>query len=179
MLRRSLLAAGGALAVLGLARQAVTAENGSPSRFVPVPAGSAAPPALVLSDLTGVRHDLAEYRGRVVLINFWATWCAPCLAEIPSLELLQSRLRNDPVDVLMVNYGESVERVSAFVETMAVELPVLLDAFHRVRHDWKVRALPMSFLVDRRGRLRYVVRGELDWNSEEAVARIEALASEK
>src|SRR5690606_5692266 len=90
-------------------------------RFVPVERTAETPPPLVLSDLKGRRHDLAEYRGRVVVLNFWATWCAPCLAELPSLELLQARLGQEALAVLTVNHGESLERVSDFVDTMAMD----------------------------------------------------------
>jgi len=176
--RRLLYAlAAGFLPGVGQVR-AATSAPGLAERFVPVDERDSMPPPLVLKDLQGRSHDLAAYRGRVVLANFWATWCAPCVAELPTLELLQARFEPDQVSVLAVNYGESVERVGAFAEKMAMDLPVLLDAFHRVRYDWKVRVLPVTFVIDRRGRLRYVVRGELDWASDEAVARIGALARE-
>ncbi len=145
-------------------------------RFVPVPAREATPPPLALSDLDGRAHDLAAYRGRVVIVNFWATWCAPCLEELPTLQLLQGRLESARVAILLVNYGESIERVESYVRSMDLDLPVLIDAFHRARHDWKVRALPTTFVVDRRGWLRYMVRGELDWANQEVVTRIRALA---
>lgn len=176
--RRRALQSAAALVTL-LASTMASRAAASPrlqQRFVPVPAREATPPPLALSDLDGRVHDLAAYRGRVVIVNFWATWCAPCLEELPTLQLLQGRLESAPVATLLVNYGESIERVESFVRSMDLDLPVLIDAFHRARHDWKVRALPTTFVVDPRGRLRYMVRGELDWAHQEVVTRIRALA---
>lgn len=161
------------------ARLAATASPDLSARFVPVAPDRATPPPLVLADLQGRSHDLADWRGQVLVINFWATWCAPCLAELPTLELLQARREGAGLTVITVNYGESPERVVEFVQRMGMELPVLLDAFHRVRYDWHVRALPTTFVVDRKGRLRYVVRGELDWTADEVLARLDALTAER
>lgn len=175
--RRRLLAGAGLLAARPAAARAQQPAGAADlaGRFIPVPANEATPPPLDLADLGGRRHDLAAYRGRVVLVNFWATWCAPCLAEMPSLQLLQTRLEDAPFTVLAVNYGESAEKVAKYVETMAFDLPVLLDAFHRVRYEWKVRSLPTSYLIDASGRRRYLLRGECDWASPEAVAQVRAL----
>lgn len=132
-------------------------------------------PALDLADLAGKPHTLADYRGRVVLVNFWATWCEPCLDEMPSIRKLQQQLAGEPFTVLAVNYGESAARIESFLPRVGVDFPVLLDRGQKVARAWRVRILPASFLVGPDGRLHYHVIGEIDWTSDEAVAAVRGL----
>ena len=136
---------------------------------------STAPPPLALDDLDGRRHTLEDHRGRVIVLNFWASWCAPCVAEMPSLQLMRERLGAGSIEVLGVNYGEAPQRVRAFVQRMDVDYPILLDAFHLARRDWHVTALPATWIIDRQGRLRHRVVGEIDWLDIAVLARIESL----
>ncbi len=129
--------------------------------------GGATPP-LALQDLAGRSHDLAQYRGKVVLVNFWATWCAPCRAEMPSMDRLRRSLQGQPFEVLAVNLAEPVSRIEKFLETTPVGFPLLLDRDGAVARAWKARVLPASYLVGGDGRIRYVVLGELDWSGEAA-----------
>ena len=139
--------------------------------------GSATPP-LVLKSLEGREHDLAKLRGRVVLVNFWATWCEPCRDEMPSLQALQDRLGKKPFEILLVNFGESEPTITRFLEKLRLKLPVLLDRHKTAAEDWKVRGLPMTFLVDARGVVRYWTFGEHDWNAGEALQVVESLVAE-
>ena len=132
-------------------------------------------PALVLKDLDGRPRSLAEYRGRVLLINFWATWCEPCRDEMPSMRRLRERLAGHPFDVVAVNYGESAARVSEFLARERLDLTVLLDPNQEAARAWRVRVLPGSFLVGADGQVRYIVIGELDWASEDAMRTVRAL----
>ena len=132
-------------------------------------------PPLALNDLSGRRQSLADYRGKVVLLNFWATWCEPCRDEMPSMQKLKERLAGRPFEVVAVNYGESQARVSEFLGRMGVDFRVLLDPNQDAPRAWRVRVLPASFLVDAAGRVRFSVIGELDWTSDEAVQRVVAL----
>jgi len=136
--------------------------------------GGATPP-LALEDLSGKQHDLAAYRGRVVLVNFWATWCEPCRDEMVSMRKLQERLAGRPFVTLLVNYGESGIRVSEFVKRESIAFPVLLDPNQDAPKPWRVRVLPSSFLVDADGRVRYSVIGELDWAGTDAVNIVQGL----
>ncbi|MGE3924263.1 MAG: TlpA family protein disulfide reductase [Lautropia sp.] len=177
MIGQAALASGAAL----LLRDAVhaappAADSPDPPRLRPVAAAESVPPALALADLDGRNHALADYRGRIVLVNFWATWCPPCVIEMPSLQLLRDRIGAEPLAILGVNYGENPPRVREFVARMDLDFPVLLDAFHLARRDWKVRSLPTTWIVDRGGRLRYRVDGEIDWIGAEAVGKVKALA---
>jgi thiol-disulfide isomerase/thioredoxin len=151
----------------------VTAARAEPGRFIPWE--DANTPALVLNDPAGRSHALADYRGQVLLINFWATWCEPCREEMPSMQRLKERLAGQPLAVLAVNYGESRQKVGEFVRRLGVELPVLLDPGQQAARAWKVRVLPASFLVGPDGRVRYAVVGEIDWASDDAVNTVRSL----
>ena len=125
--------------------------------------GGATPP-LTLPDLDGKLHRLEAYRGKVVLVNFWATWCEPCRAEMPSIEKLRASLGGRPFEVLAVNLAESESRVRRFMENTSMGFPVLLDQDAAVAKAWNARILPASYLVGPDGRIRYYVHGELDWS---------------
>ena len=132
-------------------------------------------PALALKDLAGRPHTLADYRGKVVLLNFWATWCEPCREEMPSMRALRERLAGRPFEVVTVNYGEAASRARDFLQRERLDLITLLDPGQETAKAWRVRVLPGSFLIDPDGRVRYSVIGELDWASEEAVETVRKL----
>ena len=134
-----------------------------------------ATPALVLQDLQGRTHRLADYRGKVVLVNFWATWCEPCRDEMPSIERLRQSLAGQPFEVLAVNIGEPLGRIERFLERMPLDFPMLLDRDTGVAKAWKARVVPATFLVGPDGRIRYVHYGELDWSSEPVRKRVAEL----
>jgi thiol-disulfide isomerase/thioredoxin len=132
-------------------------------------------PPLELKDLAGNTHTLAQYLGRVVLINFWATWCPPCRDEMPSIQRLRDRLDGRPFVVLGVNYGESAARISSFLGQVPVDFPTLRDPRHEAVEAWRVRTLPATFLIGPDGHARYSVVGEMDWAADEALAVVRAL----
>jgi len=136
------------------------------TRFVPWK--DAPTPPLVLNDLAGSPHTLDDYRGRLVLLNFWATWCEPCRDEMASMQKLQAKLSGRPFVVLLVNYGEARARVANFVKREALGFPILLDPNQNAPWAWRVRVLPSSFLIAPDGRVRYSVIGEIDWGSDTA-----------
>jgi len=143
------------------------------------PWGDGPTPALALSDLAGRAHALPQYRGKVVVLNFWATWCEPCRDEMPSLQRLARHLAGQPFAILGVNYGESDVRVADFAKRLALDFPVLLDPNQDAPRAWRVRVLPASFVVDGEGRVRYRVVGEIDWMSREVVEAVTRLVSER
>jgi thiol-disulfide isomerase/thioredoxin len=131
-----------------------------------------------LSDLKGKSHTLPDYRGRVVLINFWASWCPPCIYEMPELTRLQQQLSDKPFDILAINVGEKKYKVRKFSKLINFELPVLLDTHKETFDAWGVQTLPTSFLIDARGEVRYRVRGNPGWEHEQTLATIEKLITE-
>jgi thiol-disulfide isomerase/thioredoxin len=142
------------------------------SRFVPWRGET---PTLALKGLDGRAHTLGDYRGKVLLLNFWATWCEPCRDEMPSMRTLREKLAGQPFDVLVVNHGESATRVQDFLAKERLDLIALLDPNKDAARAWRVRVLPGSFLVDREGRARYSVIGEFDWASDAALEAVRAL----
>jgi thiol-disulfide isomerase/thioredoxin len=132
-------------------------------------------PALALKTLGDEPHRLEDYRGRVVLLNFWATWCTPCREEMPSIGQLRKKLAGRPFSVLAVNVDEPDSRVRKFLAEVPLEFPVVLDPGGRTTRAWKVRILPASFIIGPDGRIRYAVVGELDWGSERVVRLITEL----
>ena len=136
--------------------------------------GGATPP-LVLKDLSGKTQDLKQYRGKVVLINFWATWCPPCRAEMPSLQRLKAKLAGKPFVILAVDMGEAEPQVKAYIREIKTDFSVLLDKDGRALKAWKVFAFPTSYVVDAQGKIRYGLYGASEWDAADKVEKITQL----
>jgi thiol-disulfide isomerase/thioredoxin len=132
-------------------------------------------PPLEIKDIAGANHRLEDYRGKVVLLNFWATWCVPCREEMPSIGRLKKRFADRPFVVLAVNVDEPESRVTKFLAQMPLDFPTLLDPGGRTTRAWKVSILPASFLIAPSGRIRYAATGELDWANEHVVRIVSEL----
>ena len=132
-------------------------------------------PALKLADANGRERSIAEWRGKTVVVNFWATWCEPCREEMPSLERLKARLGAKGFEVIAVNVGESRERVERFTREVPVSFPIIYDKDSAAATSWKVRGYPTSYVIGPDGRIRYYFVGELDWSSDEVVRVIEGV----
>ena len=156
------------LSALGSSARAATVSTLSP-------AGGEAAPALVLKDVSGAVHDLARHRGKVVLVNFWATWCEPCREEMPSIQRLKARLEGKPFVVLAVNVDEPDARVRRFIDETRFDLPVVMDPNKTATRGWGVRILPATFIVGPDGRIRYRLVGDLDWSTDAVVEIITKL----
>ena len=142
-------------------------------------AGANAPaPALQAQDLNGVPHTLASFRGKVVLLNFWASWCPPCQREMPSMERLRLRMAGRPLEIVALDSAETRDEVSAYLSRMPLGFPVLLDPDGSNTRRWKVFALPSSFLLDAEGRVRYILTGPTEWDEGEALRLVESLLAE-
>ncbi len=134
-------------------------------------------PALKLKGIDGATHDLAQLKGRVVLVNFWATWCPPCRREMPSMERLSQALQGEPFVVLAVDVGEDADTIEAFTAQLDTTLsfPILLDTKSRTMQAWKVAGLPTTFLIDKRGRIVASAIGGREFDHPAMVEAIRAL----
>jgi len=135
----------------------------------------AEPPALDLPNLGGRQYNLDSYRGQVVLVNFWASWCTPCLMEMPSMQRLATALKDRPFRLLAVNVKESRSKAWKFMKLLKVTFTTLLDSEGETAEAWDVQIYPTSYLIDADGRMRYVAYGPVEWDSDAVIQRIEAL----
>ncbi|HEX2697383.1 MAG TPA: TlpA disulfide reductase family protein [Anaerolineales bacterium] len=120
-------------------------------------------PALTLYDLHGVRHSLSDYRGQVVLVNLWATWCAPCAAEMPILQDYYIKHQGDGFTVVGVEDGDPAGDVLAFVKKYGLTFSIWLDlTYQATDHAFKARNLPSSYLIDRAGKVRLAWVGAIN-----------------
>ena len=170
--------------------------GGLPARAVPLAGEDAAPeaamggsllrprtppeaaPPLRLPGLDGRTIDLGDARGKVVLVNFWATWCPPCVEEIPSLQRLYRARRDQGLEILAVEVGESPEQVRAFLADKPVDFPVLLDPDGKALAAWGVHAFPTTFVLDRRHRIRFGGFGAFEWDRPEVMETLDRLLGE-
>jgi len=136
---------------------------------------SAEAPNFTLKDEKGEDVSLADYRGRVVLLNFWATWCVPCRTEMPDMVKLYDKLKDRGFVILAVDQQEDAQRVARFKAELGINFPTAVDETGRVGLRYGVRALPTTYVIDRLGRTLAGAVGIRDWNSKEAYNLIESL----
>ena len=132
-----------------------------------------------LTDLKDNKHSLSDYRGKVVLVNFWASWCPPCIHEMPALKKLKQSYADKAFEILTLNVAEKKYKVRKFSKMIKLDLPVLLDTSSETFDRWGVKTLPTSFLIDASGSVRYRVFGNPGWGSTEALTIIDQLLTEK
>jgi thiol-disulfide isomerase/thioredoxin len=144
----------------------------------PYAAAPQAPPVR-LQDPAGREHRLEDYRGNLVLVNFWASWCPPCIREMPSIRRLAERLDGRPFRVLAVNVRQSAAMARRFRSSLGEAAIILADDRGEVFDAWGGQIMPTSFLVDAEGRLRYRAYGEVEWDGPEAIELIERLMPDR
>ena len=135
-------------------------------------------PPLELEDLSGATHNLSAWRGKVVLLNFWTTWCQPCLKEMPGIQRLAQQMTGKPFAVVGVNVGESRFRAQRIAQQLGLDFPILLDTESKVFLAWGGKTFPTTALLDAQGALRYVGLGPLEWDDPEEMAAVEQLLNE-
>ena len=132
-------------------------------------------PAIEFSDAAGASHTLADYRGKGVVLNLWATWCGPCVAEMPSLLALSRAAQGFAVLPLSIDHGGAAVVGPWLAQHGASDLPVLLDSKQAAVAAFGARGVPTTFVIDRAGMLRGTLEGGADWSTPAAQAAVRAL----
>ncbi len=136
----------------------------------PLPGINLPAPDFSFPNLDGNKVSLTDYRGKVVLLNIWATWCAPCVAEMPSMQKLYQELKDEGFLILAVSLDESgVEAVKPFVEKHKLEFPVLLDTKGEIKSLYQITGIPESFIIDKSGTIVEKIVGPRDWATSGAI----------
>jgi peroxiredoxin len=132
-------------------------------------------PAFELADPGGEQVRLADYRGKPLIVNFWATWCPPCRAEMPSLQRAWEQVRGDGIELVAINVGESESTIQRFLEQVPISFPLPMDRDSKVVQEWPIRGLPTTFVVDPEGRLAYKAAGEREWDNADLLDLVRGL----
>ncbi len=135
-------------------------------------------PDFALKSASGENLRLSEYRGDVVMINFWATWCGPCRQEMPLLDALYTRYQRVGFQLLGVNIDDDSGKAMGMVEELGVSFPVLFDAQKSVSRQYQVEAMPVTVIVDRNGTVRHIHQGYKPGYEEQYLTEIRALLRE-
>ncbi len=146
--------------------------------LTPVP-GKPVAPGYRLPDMDGESHKLDELKGKVVIVNFWATWCPPCRRELPSMNRAWKKVKGEGIVIVGVNVGEDEDTVFAFNGEYPIDFPVLLDQEGEVIARWPVKGLPTTFVVDPEGRIVYRAIGGRDWDDDKLLDIVRRLGAGK
>jgi thiol-disulfide isomerase/thioredoxin len=125
--------------------------------------------------LDGKTQSLSGYRGKVVFLNFWATWCPPCRAEMPSMETLYQRYRGRDLEFLAVDLQESRDEVAAFLEEQNLSFPAGLDSSGQIGNLYGIRGIPATFIIDKEGLIIAAVVGGMEWDTPAVFAAFDLL----
>ena len=137
-----------------------------------------APAPVDLQSARGERVIRKNYTGKVTVMNFWASWCPPCVEEIPSLNNLRRQLAERPFELISINYAEDPQQIGDFLRRVKVDFPVLLDEDGSYSAQWKVLVFPSTFVIGPDGRIVYGVNGAIHWDAPEVVRQLRALMPE-
>jgi len=139
-----------------------------------IPSGND-PIEIILNDPTGQPVSLREFRGKIVFINFWTTWCLACVIEMPSMEKLHQKFKDKDFAMIAINLQESASTVISFFKEYKLTFTALLDITGDVGAGFGIRAIPTTLILDKQGKLIGKVLGPREWNSSEAFALFEYL----
>ncbi len=138
-------------------------------KFLPLP--------IDLKDSAGHAYKRRDYAGQITLVNFWATWCSPCLQEIPSLNRLKAAMQGTPFELISINYAEKPATIRDFLRRVNLDFPVLLDTDGKFAAAWQVLAFPSTYVIGPDGRIQFGVNAAIEWDTPEVINTLRALAA--
>jgi thiol-disulfide isomerase/thioredoxin len=160
-------------------KKAVKITTGKKERKLTLFRGNPIPPELILKNLNNKIVNLKTLKGKVVLVNFWASWCPPCVHEMPSMERLQKRMSAKDFIILGVNMAEDRKTVEHFLNSkVQVSFPILFDENGDALKRWGVFAFPTSYVIGKEGKIRYALFGGVDWENQDILNKISKLVNE-
>jgi peroxiredoxin len=159
------------LAALALAR---TGDPSGEQALTPIPERPTAP-EFDLKDPKDQPHRLSDYRGKTVILNFWATWCPPCREEMPSMQRAHEAVSGDGIAVVAINVGDDADTILSFLADNPVDFPLPMDLDSKVVQTYPVMGLPTTFVIDPDGRLAYVATGGREWDDPKLLDQVRAL----
>ncbi len=149
------------------------ALHAAPQLLSPVPNVPA--PQFELLDLDDETHRLSDYKGKPLIVNFWATWCPPCREEMPSMERAWQKIQDEGINMIGINVGEDFDAVFGFLGQIDVSFPLLLDTEGEESRRWPIRGLPTTYVLNNEGEIVYQAIGGRDWDSDEILDVVRAL----
>jgi peroxiredoxin len=159
-------------------QSSVTVVEDSTKLRLEIPKTPAAAPNFELKDPAGKQLSLKDFRGKVVFLNFWATWCPPCIEEMPAMEKLHQELEKDGLVMLAVNFQEGPERVKEFFTQHNLTFTPLLDRDGKVTEQYQAWGLPVTVVINKRGEIAARAMGSKDWHTDEARQLFKKLLAE-
>ncbi len=141
--------------------------------------GVVTPTVINLDDAYGNPVVKNDFKGKITVINFWATWCPPCVKEIPSLNSLKKKMQGLPFELISINYAEDKKTILDFMKKVKVDFPVLLDQDGSFAKKWNVITYPSTFVIDTKGKIKYGVNAAIEWDSPEFIAKLKSLLGSK
>ncbi len=132
-------------------------------------------PDFVLPDMQDKDHQLSDYLGKPVIVTFWATWCPPCIKELPAFNRAWAKFKDDDIALLGVNINEDIETIESFKLEYPIDFTILRDETSGQLENWNMTGLPTTFIVDADGHVVYQAMGEREWDNDTIINKIRAL----
>ncbi len=132
-------------------------------------------PGFKMMDMDDLSHKLSDYKGKPVIINFWATWCPPCRAELPSMNRAWKKVKDEGIEMLAINVSEDEDSIFIFTGEYPIDFTVLLDESGAEIRHWPIRGLPTTFVLDPEGRIVYQAVGSREWDDDALLNKVRAL----
>ena len=135
-------------------------------------------PAFELPDLDDNLHKLSDYRGKPLIVNFWATWCPPCRKEMPSMERAWEKIESEGIGMVAINVGEDFDTIFGFSGEIDMSFPLLIDPTGKEPVRWPIRGLPTTYVINPKGEIVYQAIGGREWDDETLLDLVRALREE-